>query len=96
MAWDEIDDDIRGTHFNLHNVPDRIAKQRKDPWKDYWTVEAGADQGDAQENGDQDRWADIPSKWGLTPLFLDAVFDAGARLLGCLAATRTPTSSDSL
>ena len=21
VAWDEIDEDIRGTHFNLHNVP---------------------------------------------------------------------------
>jgi bifunctional non-homologous end joining protein LigD len=36
VSWDEIDDDIRGTHFNLRNVPDRIAKQRKDPWADYW------------------------------------------------------------
>jgi bifunctional non-homologous end joining protein LigD len=38
VAWDEIDEDIRGTHFNLHNVPARIAKLRKDPWKDYWTT----------------------------------------------------------
>ena len=22
VGWDEIDEDIRGTHFNLHNVPD--------------------------------------------------------------------------
>ncbi len=36
VAWDEIDDDIRGTHFNIHNVPARVAKQRKDPWKGYW------------------------------------------------------------
>lgn len=36
VAWDEIDDDIRGTHFDIHNVPDRIAKQRKDPWAAYW------------------------------------------------------------
>ncbi len=36
VAWDEIDDDIRGTHFNIHNVPQRIAKQRKDPWAGYW------------------------------------------------------------
>jgi bifunctional non-homologous end joining protein LigD len=36
VAWEEIDDDIRGTHFDLHNVPERIAKQRKDPWKGYW------------------------------------------------------------
>ncbi|HEY6125144.1 MAG TPA: DNA ligase D [Steroidobacteraceae bacterium] len=38
VAWDELDDDIRGTHFDIHNVPDRIAQQRKDPWKDYWTA----------------------------------------------------------
>jgi bifunctional non-homologous end joining protein LigD len=36
VSWDEIDEDIRGTHFNLHNVPQRIAKQRKDPWAGYW------------------------------------------------------------
>jgi bifunctional non-homologous end joining protein LigD len=39
VAWEEIDQDIRGTHFDLHNVPDRIAKQRKDPWKGYWEAE---------------------------------------------------------
>ncbi len=38
VAWDEIDEDIRGTHFNLRNVPDRVAKQRKDPWAGYWTA----------------------------------------------------------
>jgi bifunctional non-homologous end joining protein LigD len=38
VAWDEIDEDIRGTHFNLFNVPPRIAKLRKDPWKSYWTT----------------------------------------------------------
>jgi bifunctional non-homologous end joining protein LigD len=36
VAWEEIDDDIRGTHFNLNNVPARVAKQRKDPWQGYW------------------------------------------------------------
>jgi bifunctional non-homologous end joining protein LigD len=36
VSWDEIDDDIRADHFNLHNVPQRIAKQRKDPWVGYW------------------------------------------------------------
>ena len=39
VAWDEIDDDIRGTHFNIHNVADRVAKQRKDPWAKYAAVE---------------------------------------------------------
>ena len=51
VAWDEIDDDIRGTHFNLHNVPARVAKQRKDPWQGYWNATPGADQGHDQGNG---------------------------------------------
>ncbi len=36
VSWDEIGDDIRGAHFNIRNVPDRIARQWKDPWADYW------------------------------------------------------------
>jgi bifunctional non-homologous end joining protein LigD len=36
VSWDEIDDDVRGDHFNIRNVPTRIAKQRKDPWTGYW------------------------------------------------------------
>ena len=35
VAWDEIDEDIRGTHFNIHNVAERVAKQRTDPWSKY-------------------------------------------------------------
>lgn len=35
VSWDEIDDDIRGAYFNILNVPNRIAKQRKDPWAAY-------------------------------------------------------------
>lgn len=36
VSWDEIDDDVRGAHFNIHNVPERVKKQRKDPWSAYW------------------------------------------------------------
>jgi bifunctional non-homologous end joining protein LigD len=36
VAWEEIDEDIRGAHFNLHNVPGRVAGLRKDPWAGYW------------------------------------------------------------
>jgi bifunctional non-homologous end joining protein LigD len=35
VAWEEIEADIRGAHFNIHNVPQRIATQRRDPWKGY-------------------------------------------------------------
>jgi len=30
------EEDIRADHFNIHNVPQRVAKQRKDPWTNYW------------------------------------------------------------
>ena len=36
VSWDEIDDDVRGAHFNLHNLPAHLAKLRKDPWAGYW------------------------------------------------------------
>jgi bifunctional non-homologous end joining protein LigD len=36
VDWDELDQEIRGSHFNLGNVPQRLARQRKDPWKGYW------------------------------------------------------------
>ncbi|MBC8026097.1 MAG: hypothetical protein H7Y89_08905 [Steroidobacteraceae bacterium] len=36
VAWEEIDDDIVGAHFDIHNVPARFAKLRKDPWAGYW------------------------------------------------------------
>jgi bifunctional non-homologous end joining protein LigD len=38
VDWAEIDEDIRGTHFDIHNVPARVAKLRKDPWKGYWVA----------------------------------------------------------
>jgi bifunctional non-homologous end joining protein LigD len=45
VSWDEIDDDSRGDYFNIHNVPARVAKQRKDPWAGYWkaTQKLGSD-----------------------------------------------------
>lgn len=38
IAWEELDEDCRGTHFNIHNVPDRLARQRRDPWQGYFSV----------------------------------------------------------
>jgi len=37
ISWDELDpkDDIRA-RFNLQNVPQRLAKLKRDPWADYW------------------------------------------------------------
>jgi bifunctional non-homologous end joining protein LigD len=36
VAWDEIDEEVRGTHFSIHNVPDRLVRLRQDPWRGYW------------------------------------------------------------
>jgi bifunctional non-homologous end joining protein LigD len=37
LSWDELDPkhDLR-KQFNVRNVPERLAKLRKDPWADYW------------------------------------------------------------
>jgi bifunctional non-homologous end joining protein LigD len=39
LAWDELDpkEDLR-PRFNVANVPQRLARLKKDPWADYWTT----------------------------------------------------------
>jgi bifunctional non-homologous end joining protein LigD len=32
IAWDALDQDVRGDHFNLGNVPGILAARRTDPW----------------------------------------------------------------
>jgi bifunctional non-homologous end joining protein LigD len=34
LRWQELTKDLRG-HFNMRNVPERLAHLRKDPWDDY-------------------------------------------------------------
>ena len=34
IAWAALDQDVRGDHFNLGNVPQMLATQREDPWAD--------------------------------------------------------------
>jgi bifunctional non-homologous end joining protein LigD len=53
VSWDEIDDDIRGTHFDIHNVPARIAKQRRDPWKGYWDTNQALTKSMIKEMGEK-------------------------------------------
>ena len=65
VAWDEIDEDIRGTHFNIHNVPGRIAKQRTDPWKAYWASNQALTAGMTarlSQNGLKDAVAPAPGR----------------------------------
>ncbi len=38
LAWDELDRDTRGDHFNVRNTPERLSRLRKDPWRDYETA----------------------------------------------------------
>lgn len=39
LAWDELDPahDVREAHFNVRNVPSRLAALARDPWADYAT-----------------------------------------------------------
>jgi bifunctional non-homologous end joining protein LigD len=34
VRWPELTEDLRG-HFTIRNVPERLARPRKDPWEDY-------------------------------------------------------------
>ena len=40
LSWDKLVTDVRGDHFTIHNVPQRLARLRRDPWKDYEKVRA--------------------------------------------------------
>jgi bifunctional non-homologous end joining protein LigD len=33
IAWDELSRDVRLAHFNVKNVPQRLAKMKNDPWQ---------------------------------------------------------------
>lgn len=35
LSWDELATDVRGDHFTIRNVPQRLARLRRDPWEDY-------------------------------------------------------------
>ena len=35
LHWEELATDVRGDHFNIHNVPQRLARLSKDPWDGY-------------------------------------------------------------
>lgn len=35
LRWDELTTDVRGEHFNIRNVPERLARLRTDPWEGY-------------------------------------------------------------
>jgi bifunctional non-homologous end joining protein LigD len=35
IPWSALDEDVRGAHFNLRNVPALLAKRKRDPWASY-------------------------------------------------------------
>jgi bifunctional non-homologous end joining protein LigD len=35
VGWQELATDVRAEHFTIQNVPQRLARLRKDPWDDY-------------------------------------------------------------
>lgn len=38
IAWTALREDVRGTHFNIRNVPGFLARRRSDPWAGYASV----------------------------------------------------------
>ena len=38
IAWEELKTDVRFDHFNLRNAEERLAKQKRDPWRDFTTT----------------------------------------------------------
>jgi bifunctional non-homologous end joining protein LigD len=39
LAWSELKPSLRPADYNIHSVPDRLAKQKSDPWADFFSVE---------------------------------------------------------
>jgi bifunctional non-homologous end joining protein LigD len=38
IAWSELDEDVRFDHFNVSNVPSRLARMKKDPWEEFFSA----------------------------------------------------------
>jgi bifunctional non-homologous end joining protein LigD len=38
LAWSELEGLERADQWNIFNIDERLAKQRSDPWKDYWKM----------------------------------------------------------
>ena len=38
IAWSALREDVRGTHFNVRNVPAMLAHRKSDPWAGYGAV----------------------------------------------------------
>ena len=38
LAWSELEGLERADQWNIFNIDERLAKQRGDPWKDYWKM----------------------------------------------------------
>jgi len=38
VGWEELKQDVRRDYFNVKNVPERLRKQKKDPWEDFFDV----------------------------------------------------------
>jgi bifunctional non-homologous end joining protein LigD len=38
IAWEELSADRRSDHFTVENVPQRLSRMRRDPWREYFTT----------------------------------------------------------
>ena len=41
VLWSELRPSLKPAEFNIHTVPERLAKQRINPWADYFKVKQG-------------------------------------------------------
>jgi bifunctional non-homologous end joining protein LigD len=41
LLWSELRPGLKPAEFNIHTVPDRLARQKADPWADYFKVDQG-------------------------------------------------------
>jgi bifunctional non-homologous end joining protein LigD len=41
LQWSELRPGLKPAEFNIHTVPERLAKQKSDPWADYFNVKQG-------------------------------------------------------
>jgi bifunctional non-homologous end joining protein LigD len=38
LAWDELSSRLRSDQFTVANVRTRLARLKRDPWREYWTL----------------------------------------------------------
>jgi bifunctional non-homologous end joining protein LigD len=43
LAWEELSAKVPSDHFTVQNLPQRLARLRRDPWAGYWKTKQRLD-----------------------------------------------------